>query len=73
MVDKLKALNDKLIILSENDSVELNKQMLIKKLLSDEKCFFKMDIETSYALLRDLKIPEDKIKEVYMELINDKY
>lgn len=70
MVDKIKALNEKLIILSENDLVELNKQILIKKILSEDHCFFKMDIETSYALLRDLRIPEDNVKEVYMKLID---
>ena len=29
-----------------------------------------MNIEYAYAILRDLKIPEDKIKEVYFELIS---
>ena len=29
-----------------------------------------MDIEIAYSILRDLKIPEDSIREVYTELID---
>ena len=30
----------------------------------------KMDIETSYALLRELNVPEESIKNIYFNLID---
>lgn len=52
------------------DEEKKNKHLLIKKILEDKKCFLKMDIETSYAILRELNIPEEKLKEIYSQLIN---
>ena len=70
MIEKLRALNEMLIVTSEDDLEELRKQKLIKKLLDDEKCFFKMDIESAYSLLRDLTIAEEDVEDVYCELID---
>ena len=38
--------------------------------MEDKKCFFKLDINTAYNILRDLKIKEEDIKKVYMNLID---
>ena len=46
------------------------KYELIKKILNEKDCFLKMNIEYAYAILRDLKIPEDQIRNVYLELIS---
>ena len=73
IIENLKALNNKLISHYENDQFNLKKQLLIQKLLEEESnCFFKMKIETAYALLKDLNIPESDIKETYLELIDIK-
>ena len=68
LIDKLIAENNK-IIEETNDKDKKEKHMLIKKILEDRECFLKMDIETSYALLRELDVPEIALKEVYLELI----
>ena len=39
-------------------------------MLNDKECFFKINIETAYALLRELNIPEDELKNTYEELID---
>ena len=60
---------EKLIKLNENNENELRKQLLIKEILKEKDCFSKIDIEKSYSILRDLKIPEKNLRSIYMKLI----
>ena len=69
MIEELKNINEKYIEEYKENPHELKKYELIKKILNEKDCFFKMNIEYAYAILRDLNIPEDKIKEVYLQLI----
>ena len=69
MIEKLKSINKKLIDLNKNKNKELKKQLLIKKILEEKDCFLKISIEAAYSILRDLKIPEEDLKKVYIELI----
>lgn len=69
MIEKLKSINEKLIKLNKNNDEELKKQLLIKKILEEKDCFLKISIEDAYSILRDLKIPEEDLKKIYMELI----
>lgn len=70
MIEKLKVINDKYLEMYKENPDKLKKYQLIGKILNEKDCFFKMNIEYAYAILRDLKIPEDKIKEVYLQLIS---
>ena len=72
MIEKLQMINSKLIQLNENNEINLKKYKLIEKILNDDKCFFKMNIESAYSILRDLEIPESDLKTVYMNLIDIK-
>ena len=72
MIEKLKLLNNKLIELNIDNEINLKKYKLIKKILSDDRCFFKMEIEYAYSILRDLGIQESNLKKVYIELIDAK-
>ena len=69
MLEKLVEVNNN-IINQTNDEEKKKKHLLIKKILDDKQCFFKMDIETSYALLRELNVPEENIKNIYFNLID---
>lgn len=69
MITKLQEINKRLITLSKNDAKMLEKQLLIQKILAEENCFLKMDVETAYAILRDLQIPEEELKAIYLQLI----
>lgn len=69
MIEKLKSINKKLIDLNKNNDKELKKQLLIKKILEEKDCFLKISIEDAYSILRDLKISEEDLKKVYIELI----
>ena len=73
MLDKLKKITDKYINLNKDNEHELKKYKLIKEILKDEQCFFKIDIESAYAILRDLGIKEENLQEIYKELIDIKY
>lgn len=70
MIEVLKAINARMIIGHINNPEELKKQETIKKILSEKDCFLKMDMETAYQILEDLKIPQDKMRNIYLELIN---
>lgn len=70
MIDKIKRMNQQLLQINANNPSELNKQKLIEKILSEKNCFLKMSIEDAYSILRDLKIPEDQIHNVYFNLID---
>lgn len=72
MIEKLRILNNKLIELNANNEMNLKKYNLIQKILKDDKCFFKMEIDYAYSILRDLKISEKDLKKIYMELIDSK-
>lgn len=71
MLEQLKILNNKLIIRNQYLNTKLyKKHLVIKKLLDIPDCFNKLGIEKSYSLLRDLGIEEDKLKYVYLDLID---
>lgn len=65
MLEKLREINNKLLEINPTNK----KQQLIKKLLQNKDCFLKINITDAYSILDDLKIPDEKKKEVYLELI----
>lgn len=69
MLDKLKEINNRLIKIYQNNSQKLEKQLIIQKILQEEDCFFKMDVELAYSILRDLQIPDEELKKIYLTLI----
>ena len=69
MLEKLKEINVKIIEQCSDDE-EKSKQLLIQKILDEDNCFMKMNVEVAYALLRELNIDESMLKETYLELIN---
>lgn len=69
MIEKLKELNNKIILENKDNVKELKKQQIISKIINKENSFNNMSIEYAYSILRDLKIPEEHIKTVYEQLI----
>lgn len=69
MLEKLIKINDEMITQASTDKNK-KKHLLIKKILDDKECFLKMNIETSYAILRELNIPEENLKNIYLDLIS---
>lgn len=56
----------------KNNSDELKKIDNVIDFLSDEMCFFKVDINLSIPILLYLGITEENVKDVYFELISSK-
>lgn len=69
MLEKLIETNN-YIITQTTDSEKKKKHQLIKKILEDKQCFLKIDIETSYAILRELNVDEENLRSVYLSLID---
>ncbi len=71
MIDKLRMINDDILSTTKDENV-LNKHTIIKTILLDDNCFFKIGIEDAYAILRDLGIPESDLKYLYLKLVDVK-
>lgn len=69
MIEQLLSITDKLIEINKDNENEYKKYLLIKKILTTKNSFLNMDVEYAYSILRDLQIPEDNLKSVYMQLI----
>lgn len=72
MIENLIVINNRLIKEYENNEEKQKRHLLIKKILETKNSFYKMKIEMAYSILRDLKIKEENIKSVYMNLIDAK-
>lgn len=71
MLEELKNITEKLILENDINSKEKDKYLLIRKILNQKEAFLNMNIEYAYAILRDLKIPEDNIKNTYIKLLDE--
>ena len=67
MLETLREQNKKLILRYKNDQSKLNKQLLISNIIKNNECFFKLQLEDAYNILKDLEIKN--YKECYKELI----
>ena len=63
MLDKLR---NQCKSLMENDK---EKYQTIYNILSNDNCFFEMDIDTAYSILKELKVADEDIKKIYLHLI----
>lgn len=70
MIDKLKIITERYIEVYKKNPDELKKYKLIKEILNKKDCFLNMSIDYAYSILRDLQIPENELKSVYMQLIS---
>ena len=71
MIEELKRINERLILENDNNIKEKEKHLIIKKILNKEKAFLKMNIEYAYGILRDLNVPEENIKNIYFQLLDE--
>ena len=70
MLEKLKIITDNLIEINNNNPKELKKYQIIKQILNKKDCFLNMDISYAYTILKNLQIPDEQLKMVYMQLID---
>ena len=71
MIEELKKINERSLLENDNNIKEKEKYLIIKKILNKEKAFLKMNIEYAYGILRDLNVPEESIKNIYFQLLDE--
>lgn len=70
MIEQLRMIATRLMQEKKDSPEEVKKYQLIEEMLKNNQCFFELDIETSYAILRDLGFKEDDLEKVYSLLID---
>lgn len=69
-VEELRKINQERIDSIEDDDVLRMHHLAIQKILEEDKFYFKMEVKYVYAILEDLGIEKEEIKNVYRELIS---
>lgn len=73
-LNEVRIMNDTMLLYLKKLGMDYRRNEIIKKILEDESCFFKMDKNDAYIVLRDVGIENDNIDNVYSNLIsNDMY
>lgn len=73
-LNEVKIMNDTMILYLRKLGMSYKRNEIIKKILEDEACFFKMNKEDAYVILNDVGIQNENIDNVYSKLIsNDLY
>ncbi len=68
LIDELKVMNYSIIDCLKVKGISLKKNELIKEILKDDACFFKMEKEEAFVVLKNLKVSEDMLEYTYKEL-----
>lgn len=73
-VRELNLMNETMLIYLKNFGKSTNRNEIIRNILKDEACFFKVDKEDAYIILEDIGIQKNQILNTYLELTsNDEY
>lgn len=68
LIDELKVINYSIIDCLKVKGISLKKNELIKEILKDEACFFKMEKEEAFVILKNLKVSDDMLEDTFKEL-----
>lgn len=64
-IKDLRLMNDTMITYLTKLGADTKRNEIIKKILEDDKCFFRMTKEDAYEILKDIGVSEEKIEEIY--------
>lgn len=67
---QLKIMNDTMILYLKKLGLNCKRNEIIKQILKDEACFFKLDKNDAYIILEDIGIANDKVESIYSKLIS---
>jgi hypothetical protein len=65
VLDDLRLMNDATIIYLNKNSISNNRNYIIKKILEDDACFFKLEKDDAYIILDDIGVKKDEMPNVY--------
>lgn len=67
-LNEVKIMNDTMILYLRKLGMSYKRNEIIKKILEDEACFFKMNKKDAYVILNDVGIQNENIDNVYSKL-----
>ena len=67
-LEQIKLMNEIMILYLNKIGRNSERNEIIRKILNDENCFFKINKEDAYTILEDIGISKDKIELIYSEL-----
>ena len=69
-LSELRLINDSNIIYLKKINRSYKRNEIIKNILNDETCFFKMNKDDAYMILQDIGILDNQIDNIYQNLIS---
>lgn len=69
-LSELRLINDSNILYLKKINRSYKRNEIIKNILNDETCFFKMNKNDAYMILKDIGILDDQINDIYQKLIS---
>ncbi len=69
-LNELRLINDSNIIYLKKINRSYKRNEIIKNILNDETCFFKMNKNDAYMILKDIGILDNQIDNIYQKLIS---
>ena len=68
---EIRLMNESMIKYLESIGKNAQRNIIIKNILEDEKCFQKLDKEDDYMILKDIGISSEKIDYIYLNLVSN--
>lgn len=68
---EIRLMNESMIKYLESLGKSAQRNIIIKNILDDEKCFQKLEKEDSYMILKDVGISAEKIDYIYLNLVSN--
>ena len=69
-IKTLRLMNDSMIIYLRNLGHSTMRNEIIKKILEDEACFFKINKKDAFIILEDIGIAKERVSRAYSSLIS---
>ena len=69
-IDELRLMNSIILNTLKENKKDYRNQLIIKDILEDDTCFFKMDKEEAFIILNNLEISDEYKEKIYKELIS---
>lgn len=70
IIEELKLMNYTKIGYLKEHGKDYTRNKLIRELLKDETCFFKIEKEDAYLILQDIGVTNKNLDEIYSKLIS---
>ena len=69
-LNELRLINDSTILYLKTIKRSCKRNEIIKNILDDESCFFKMNKDDAYIVLKDIGVSEEQLDSTYQNLIS---